>query len=99
LYACLVAPSHPDTSVPGACVSLGDPSPCFCGTDETCLVLGAPASKANGPCLQLLRDFNLVTDTSILNFDFYFDPSTVVGQATNLASCQSFSCAPECGIP
>ena len=98
LYACLVAPTHPGTTMPGFCISQGDPLACWCGTNgTTCTTDNAPPTQANGPCLQQVFDAAKSMDASTINMRF-IDPNFPLGRAVNLASCRSNYCRSECGV-
>jgi hypothetical protein len=99
LYACLVAPTHPGTSVPGACTVQGDPLACWCGTNSTtCATDNAPPTQANGPCLQQVFAAAKSTDAATILLHF-IDPALPLGRAVNIVSCRSNFCSPECKVP
>ena len=99
LYACLVAPAHPGTSVPGACTSQGDPLACWCGTNTTtCATDNAPPTQANGPCLQQVFAAAKSTDAATI-LQHFIDPALPLGRAVNIVSCRSNFCSPECKVP
>ncbi len=98
LYTCLVAPTHPGTSIPGSCTIGGDPSRCWCGTNlATCVTDNAPPTQANGPCLQQILAAGKSTDAATINLRF-IDPAFPLGRAVNLAACRSNFCSSECGV-
>ena len=97
LYACFVAPTHPGTTIPGAC----DPLTCWCGTNPTtCVTSNADPTKANGPCVtQIQAAAKLSTyDAAFIN-QHLIDPLLPIGRAVNIANCQGSFCKPECNIP
>ena len=99
LYACLVAPTHPGTSVPGPCVMNGDPLACWCGTNPaTCTTDNVPPTRANGPCLAQILAAAKTTEAAVVN-QRLLNPSFPIGHAINLAACQSNYCALECHLP
>jgi len=100
LYACLVAPTHPGTVLPGFCEGTGgDPLPCWCGTNAlTCVTSNAPPTQANGPCLQQVFAAAKTTDAATINSRF-IDPTFPLGAAANLAICRGTFCAPACSLP
>src|SRR5262249_31641876 len=99
LYACLVAPAHPGTSIPGPCLNVGDPLPCWCGTNFlTCATDNTPPTQANRPCLQqILAAGNSAQGNDIL--DRFADLNFPLGRAVNLVICQGNLCSSECRIP
>jgi hypothetical protein len=98
LYACLVAPTHPGTSIPGFCTAGGDPSRCWCGTNlTTCVTDNTPPTQANGPCLQQVFAAGKSMDAATINLRF-IDPAFPLGRAVNLAACHSNFCSSECSV-
>ena len=97
LYACFVAPTHPSTSVPGACTPLD----CWCGTSPaTCATSNADPTKANGPCLnQILAAAKIGTYNAPFIFQHLTDPTLPLGRAVNLANCRESFCVAECHLP
>ena len=100
LYACLVAPTHAGTVLPGFCQGTGgDPLPCWCGTNAlTCVTSNAAPTQANGPCLQQVFAAAKSTDAATINARF-IDPTFPLGAAANLAICRGTFCAHECNLP
>jgi hypothetical protein len=97
LYNCILQPTHPGTSVPGAC----DPLKCWCGTNPTtCVTSNVDPTKANGPCVnEVMAAAKLTTyDAAFIN-QHLIDPTLPLGRAVNIANCQGSFCVPECKIP
>ena len=102
LYACLVAPTHPDSTViPGQCVHNGDPITCWCGDQPTtCVNTNSGPGMANGPCLAQVQAAAKVTTYNAAAINAAFnDPSFPVGGAVNLAICRGSFCPQSCNVP
>ena len=91
LYACF-------TDSNNRCVTQGDPSACWCGTQvDTCATSNDPVTQANGPCLQKVFAAAKTTDAASIK-QRLVDPDYPLGRAVNLISCRGVFCAAECQI-
>src|SRR5262245_59902454 len=88
LYACIVANT-------GSCTSFGDPTKCFCGTnDATCF---STAGAANGPCAAQFIAAAKTSDPTLIQARFV-SPKFPIGRAVNLSACRGGLCMSECGL-
>jgi hypothetical protein len=103
LYACVVAPTHAGSVIPGPCTAGGDPTRCWCGTNPT-TCLTDPAA-ANGPCRDAVVAAAKSSDPGTIKLRFV-DPGFPIGRAVNLSSCRGSFCGTppdsgngECPVP
>lgn len=89
LYACISANA-------ATCTSAGDPTKCFCGTNQaTCFMV---PGVANGPCVNETLAAAKTIDPATIRMRF-ISGMYPVGRAVNLATCQGGLCAIECAFP
>jgi len=85
LYDCIAANT-------ATCTSNGDPTICFCGTnDATCFTT---AGAANGACAAQFIAAAKTTDPVVIH-DRFVSPNFPIGRAVNLASCRGTLCPDE----
>ena len=88
LYNCIAAAAP-------ACSSAGDPTNCFCGTNQaTCFTT---AGAANGVCASQFVAAAKTTDPVAIQARFV-SPNFPIGRAVNLTACRGSFCGGECAI-